>query len=178
MGKAVEPNWAPTDLQEINAVRDEVQLLIRWLLKTAIAFERAAPQGVLEKINSNLHSVAGGNLPANDCHVWTGYIIDSAFLAHLKRGFPVWNGGKLSYQQHAKSCDFALQLNHLGLRLIHCPDATAGLKLATLREDGKYSAPLSLTVSAEYPFPFTHDFPTFSSFFDVLEVHAKPPMQS
>lgn len=176
LGDYVEPRWAPPDLTEIETVRTDVDSLIRWLLKTAIAFEWAAPRASLDHINPNLYPVAKGDVSPQHFHVWTGYIVEQNFAVHLRRGFPVWNGGVLqSYQIHEESVDFGLQLNHLGLRLIRCPEGTAGLKLGTVREDGHFAVPLSLTVSTSYPFPHTHCFPTYSSFVDVLEVYAKPP---
>ena len=176
LGNTVEPRWAPADLTEIETVRADVDSLIRWLLKTAIAFEQAAPRASLDHVNPILYPIAKGDISPQHFHVWAGYILERNFSVYLRRGFPVWNGGVLQpYQIHDESIDFGLQLNHLGLRLIRCPEATAGLKLGTVREDGHFAAPLSLTVSTPYPFPHTHHFPTFSSFADVLEVHAKPP---
>jgi hypothetical protein len=135
----------------------------------------------MQAVNLELIPVAAGKAPITDCYVWMGCTPDPNFLAHLTRGFSVWNGGELQpYQVHRASVDFALQLNHLVIRLIRCPDATAGLKLAytvTARGITFKCVPLISPIPAAFSFPCSHLFPNFYAFLDTLEVHVKPPAQ-
>jgi hypothetical protein len=98
---------------------------------------------------------------------------------HLRRGFPVWNAGVLQpYQIHSESVDFALQLNHLAIRLIRCPEAAPGMKFAYTVPVGNTvfrSVPFVLPSPPRYPFPNTYLFRDFFAFLDILEVHATPP---
>jgi hypothetical protein len=74
--------------------------------------------------------------------------------------------------------DFALQLNHLAIRLIRCPQATPGVKLAHVITDGNIvirSVPFNLPVPAKFQLPHTYLFRDFYVFLDLLEVHVNPP---
>jgi hypothetical protein len=179
MDNAVSPEFALSSMSQFALGETEMDLMIRWLLKTAIVFELASPRGNLEKVNPELFQVAAGTSAITDFYVWMGYIQNPNFLAHLTRGFPTWNGGKLAqYQIHSASLDFALQLNHLAVRLIRCPEATPGLKLAHIITDGRIvirSVPLHLSSPTKFPLPHTHLFRDFYAFLDVLEVHVSPP---
>lgn len=179
IGNAVAPGFTLERMSDLLLAAGEIDLLIRWLLKTAIIFELAAPRGDIQAVNPQLFPVAAGKAPITDFHVWAGYIKDPNFLVHLTRGFPTWNAGKLtSHQIHSASLDFALQLNHLAIRLIRCPEATPGLKLAHILTDGKTvirCVPLILPVPAKFELPHTYLFPDFYSFLDVLEVHISSP---
>jgi len=179
IGDAVAPGFTLQRLTEMFLREDDIDLMIRWLLKTAIVFELASPRGDMQTVNPELIPVAAGKAPITDCYVWMGCTPDPNFLAHLTRGFSVWNGGKLqAYQVHRASVDFALQLNHLLIRLIRCPDATAGLKLAysvTARRITFKCVPLISPIPATFSFPSSHLFPSFYAFLDTLEVHVKPP---
>src|SRR5262249_37063238 len=129
-------------------------------------------------VNRELFPVAAGNQSPTDFHVWAGYVPDPNFLVHLTRGFPVCNAGVLyPYQIHSSSVDFAVQLNHLGLRLIRCPEATAGVKLEHTFTDGNVvfrSVPLDLRNPTQWNFPYGYLFRNFYTFLDILEVHATP----
>ena len=179
IGSAVAPGFTLKRMTELVLADGEIDLMIRWLLKTAIIFELAAPRGDIQAVNPKLFPVAAGKEPITDSNVWAGYIAEPNFLLQLRRGFPVWNGGKLEpYQIHKASVDFGLQLNHLAIRLIRCPDATAGLKLGYHITNGVEEikcVPLILPIAAKFEFPHTYLFPSFYAFLDTLEVHVKPP---
>jgi hypothetical protein len=178
IGTAVAPGFSLDAMNQLLVGDAELVLMIRWLLKTAVIFELASPRGDLQAVNPELLPVAAGKAAMTDFHVWAAYIPDANFLAHLTRGFPTWNAGRLAYQVHSASVDFALQLNHLAIRLIRCPDATAGLKLAHVITDGTTvirSVPFVLPRPPRLELPHTYLFRDFYAFLDVLEVHANPP---
>ena len=179
IGNAVAPGFGLGSMRELTLLEGEIDLMIRWLLKTAIIFELAAPRGDLQAVNPELFPVAAGQSAITDFHVWAGYMQNPNLLVHLTRGFPTWNGGKLAqYQIHSASVDFALQLNHLAIRLIRCPQATPGLKLAHIITDGNIvirSVPFNLPSPARFELPHTYLFRDFYAFLDVLEVHVSSP---
>jgi hypothetical protein len=179
IGNAVAPGFALDSMSELALLDGETDLMIRWLLKTAIIFELASPRGNIQAVNPELFPVGAGKAPITDFHAWAGYIPNPNFLVHLTRGFPTWNGGKLEqYQIHSASVDFALQLNHLAIRLIRCPQATPGVKLAHVITDGNIvirSVPFNLPVPAKFQLPHTYLFRDFYAFLDLLEVHVSPP---
>jgi hypothetical protein len=179
IGKAVAPGFALDSMAQLALRDDEMDSMIRWLLKTAIIFELASPRGDMEAVNPELFPVAAGNAPIADFHAWAGYVQNPNFLVHLTRGFPTWNGGKLApYQIHSASLDFALQLNHLAIRLIRCPQATPGVKLAHIITDGKIvirSVPFTLPAPAKFELTHTYLFRDFYAFLDTLEVNVSPP---
>lgn len=176
---AVASGFKLQSLRELSLSQNEMDLMIRWLLKTAIIFELASPRGDLDAVNRELFPVAGGKSAPSDFHIWAAYIKDPNFLVHLTRGFPTWNGGKLAqYQIHSASVDFALQLNHLAIRLIRCPEASPGLKLAHIITDGNIvirSVPFVLPIPPKCEFPHTYLLRDFYAFLDLLEVHVSPP---
>lgn len=179
IGPAVAPGFQLHSLGELSLTESEMNSMIRWLLKTAIIFELASPRGDLEAVNRELFPVAGGKSTPSAFHIWAGYVPDPNFLVHLTRGFPTWNGGRLAqYQIHSASVDFALQLNHLAIRLIRCPEASPGLKLAHIITDGNIvirSVPFIFPIHPRCEFPFTYLVRDFYAFLDLLEVHVSPP---
>lgn len=178
IGSTVAPGFSLNAMNQLLLSEGELELMIRWLLKTAIIFELASPRGDLQAVNPDLFPVAAGKSAMTDFHVWAGYIPDANFLVHLTRGFPTWNGGRLGYQIHSASVDFALQLNHLAIRLIRCPEATAGVKLAHVITDGRTvirSVPFVLPSPPRFELPHTYLFRDFYAFLHLLEVHANPP---
>jgi hypothetical protein len=178
IGKAVAPGFALGSMPQLALLDGEMDSMIRWLLKTAIIFELASPRGNIQAVNPELFPVAAGNAAITDFHAWAGYVPDPNFLVHLTRGFATWNGGKRApYQIHSASVDFALQLNHLAIRLIRCPQATPGVKLAHVITDGKTvirSVPFTLPTPAKFELPHTYLFRDFYAFLDLLEVNVSP----
>jgi hypothetical protein len=178
IGEAVGPGFQLESMSSLALQSREIDSLIRWLLKTAIIFELASPLGTIAAVNPELFPVAAGNQQPTNFHIWAGCVPERNFLVHLTRGFPVWNAGVLQpYQIHGASMDFALQLNHLAIRLIRCPEATPGLKLAHIRTDGNIvigSVPFILPNPPRCDFPHTYLFRNFYAFLDILEVHASP----
>jgi hypothetical protein len=165
IGAAVAPHFRLESMFSLALQNGEMDSLIRWLLKTAVIFELASPRGNIPAVNPELFPIAAGNELPTDFYVRAGYILDRNFLVHLRRGFPVWNAGALQpYQIHRASMDFALQLNHLAIRLIRCPDATPGVKLAHVITDGSSvmrSVPFVLRLRSVGTFPTLISFETF-----------------
>lgn len=182
LSTAVAPSFELHSMRDLTLLDGEGDLMIRWLLKTAIIFELASPRSETSKVNPEMYPVAAGKKAITDFHLWTGFVPDPNFLVHLTRGFPTWNRGVVSpYQIHSASLDFALQLNRLAIRIIRCPEAILGLKLAHLLTDGKAEfrcVPFTPTVQAKIPLPHTHCFPSFYAFLDVLEVNVTPKPKS
>lgn len=175
-GACVEPNTVFSDLVRLRSIPDEREMIIRWLLKSAIVVERAFPMGPTAKVPISLYSVARGAQPPTDFWAWAGYICEPGFDLHLVAGFPVWNGGVLQpFQVHEESLSFAIQLNHFAMHLFRCPDGTPTFKLATRLVDQDCPAvPVWLTESKQFPERSLPVFPTFGYFRDVLEVTANP----
>ncbi|MEO5722017.1 MAG: hypothetical protein ABIR71_11165 [Chthoniobacterales bacterium] len=178
-GPCVEPNATLADFVQLQSIPSEREMIIRWLLKTAIIVERAFPLGPTTKVPMSLYRVARGTQPPTDFWVWAGYIVEPGFGLHLLAGFPVWNGGVLQpFQVHDESLGFAIQLNHLAMQIFRCPDATPTFKLATRLIDQDCPAvPVWLTEPGQFPEPSLPVFPDFDSFRDVLEVTTKPAEQ-
>jgi hypothetical protein len=178
-GENVEPGADFDFLVGMNPIRDEPNLIVRWLLKTAIMVERALPRGTMESVVPSLYSVAFGTREPTDFFVWASYIVSPRFDFQLTRGFPVWNGGRLQpYQVHKESMNFVIQMNHLALRLFRCPTASPTFKAAVRMEGDFRSAPMWLTTRMTYPFPNRPIYPTLDLFIDALEVTASNPIEN
>ncbi len=177
LGPYVEPAKEFDGFVGLQSMPDESQMIVRWLLKTAIIVERALPMADTAKVAPALYPVAKGTHPPTHFWAWAAYIVEPAFELHLLPGFPVWNGGVLQpFQVHAESMNFALQLNHLVLQLFRCPDATPTLKAGI--HIGRHNCPaipMWLTIRAPFPEPSLPVFPNFTSFRDALEVSATAP---
>lgn len=176
-GRCVEPNIVLADFVHLQSIPAEREMIIRWLLKTAIIVERAFPMGATAKVPTSLYPIARGAQSPTDFWAWAGYIVEPGFNLHLVAGFPVWNGGVLQpFQVHEESLSFAIHLNHLAMHLFRCPDATPTFKLATRLVDHDCPAvPVWLTEHRQFPERSLPAFPNFDYFRDVLEVTAKPP---
>jgi len=179
-GPCVEPNIVLADLVQLQSIPGERDMIIRWLLKTAIIVERAFPMGPTAKVPASLSPVARGAQSPTDFWVSAGYIVEPNFDLHLVAGFRVWNGRVLQpFQVHEESLSFAIQLNHLAMHLFRCPDATPTFKLATRLVDHDCPAvPVWLTEHTQFPERSLPAFPNFASFRDVLEVTARPDKYS
>jgi hypothetical protein len=145
--------------------------LIRWLLKSAIIFELGIPSGEMYKVHESFRSVARGVVPVSDLHVFGACVPEPQFNVHLRPGYPVWNRGELSYLAHERSFNFVIQLNHLWLRLVSCPDATPSIRK---QWDGIYRVmPALMSQRNVFNFPHHHWFDTYQGFEAFLEVVPK-----
>lgn len=172
LGFLVEPEWPRLADEMLKVLRGEADQLVRWMIKTAVIFERATPKGQTQAVPDGVRTMAKNGEPTGDFHLCIGHMIRSGFHSHLKKGFPVWNGGKFHpYQHHEDGFDFAICLNHLGIRLIRCPEAFPGIKAKCVISDGRRVVPFWVKPRHEYDIPIAHTFPDFPGFVDVVEVH-------
>lgn len=173
-GDYVEPAVQFDHLSGLQIIRNESDLIVRWMLKTAIMVQTALPKGVMVKVVPRLYPVASGAEEPRDFFVWAAHIVKPQFNFRLLRGFPVWNGGVLEpFQVHAESMNFSIQMNHLALCLFRCPGASPVLKSYIRAGGDKRCIPMCLTVQASMPFPSVPLFPTFADFINTLEVNAE-----
>jgi hypothetical protein len=104
LGPYVEPAKEFDGFVGLQSMPDESQMIVRWLLKTAIIVERALPMADTAKVPPALYPVAKGTHPPTHFWAWAAYIVEPAFELHLLPGFPVWNGGVLQpFQVHAEN---------------------------------------------------------------------------
>jgi hypothetical protein len=115
------PNWAETAFLQI---RDDPIKLVRWMIKTAILFECATRRGERTVLPEDVFTMAREARLTQDLFVMVAHIKDSGYKAQLFKGYPTETGGRREkYQVHPNGFSFALQINHLALRIIRCPDA-------------------------------------------------------
>jgi hypothetical protein len=124
----VAPNLASFDRETLDRLAQNLPLLTRWLMKTAVTLSLVAPRGDLGSLPEEAAEWAYRDAVPASCMLYTAWIEDAHFSKMLGRGFRILNGGVFHGNQiHEISFDFRLQLNHLGLRFINAPDATWAL---------------------------------------------------
>src|SRR2546421_11198686 len=137
LGFLVEPTWPHLADDMVLSLRQAVDLLIRWMIKTAVVFERSVPKGNSLVVPDEARAMARNGVTTKDFFLALGSGAIPGFTAHLTKGFPVWNGGIFqNYQVHKDGFSFAVYLNHLAIRLVRCPDAEPGVKSHVRTPDG------------------------------------------
>jgi hypothetical protein len=174
LGYLVEPQWPRLAYEMLTVLRDEADSLIRWMIKSAVIFERATPRGLIQTVPDDVRAVAKDRALSQDFHVWVGHIVEAGWDERLAKGLPVWNGGYLyRYQQHEEGFSFAVHLNHLAIRLVRCPDASPVIKASVVLSDGRPVVPFWVKPATKYDISVAHTFPDFSSFIDAVEIQAE-----
>jgi hypothetical protein len=167
----VEKKWPKESHNLIKALRGADKMLIRWMVKTAIVFEKATPKGeAVVPVSMRAFAKEGGNI--GNFVLLLGHIQAPRFATFLMKGFPVYTGSELvSYLVHDDSFTFGVCFNHLALRLVQCPNATALIKQQK-NSQGDIIVPFQIFPPTNYPDKVLHTFPTFELFWDSFAAHA------
>lgn len=175
--KAVRPILAPLVRQDFDSFhRDDLDsltqnlpLLTRWLMKTAVTMSMVSPRGDLGSLPKKAAEWAYHDAVPASCMLYAGWIEDALFSKMLGRGLRILNGGVFhGNQRHELSFDFRLQLNHLGLRFVNAPDSTWALT-GCRNSAGKLCSPRIL-IPVSYFDETSIDSVLFRSFFDFSKV--------
>ncbi len=120
----VTPGREILDPESLTITKDQLAVLNRWLIKTAICLSHVAPRGQNEKMPIDATAWSLNNQVPTSCLVYAAWIKEPAFMMKIARGFRIFNGGKFFGNQiHKHSFDFSIQLNHLAIRIVNAPDA-------------------------------------------------------
>jgi hypothetical protein len=77
LGPYVEPEMAFDGFVGLQSIPDESEMIVRWLLKTAIIIERALPMADTVKVASTLYPVAAGAEPPRHFWAWAASIVET-----------------------------------------------------------------------------------------------------
>jgi len=170
-GDLFEPTWPPTRPDSVRGLTGEVGHLLRWLVKTAGLAEASGILGKLV-VPKRLLSELWEKSDWPDFNVLLGFIRDRNLDCRLEKGFRTWNGGALHMnQEHRDGFSFAVQLNHLALRLIVCPGAEVVFTKVPTCEG--HAIPFFVTKGeAAYASAPRHTYPDMNSFYCCAEVMA------
>jgi hypothetical protein len=172
LGFLVESTWPILAAEMIKNLQKENESLIRWMIKSAVIFEKASPKGLQQVVPDAVRIMAKNGGLTSDFFLMLGHIQVPRLTAQLMKGFPVWNGGVYhDYQVHDRGFTFAVCLNHLAIRIVKCPDASPIIK-AHITTPGIPTVPLWLKPARNYNERVIHSFPNFQSFWDTLELRA------
>lgn len=149
-------------------------LLIRWMLKTAVVAEQAMPRGEKLIVPASLSDARGLKIDKHGIHLLAAEITESDFTVRLRKGYRTFNGGSYQDQVCADGFNFSIQLNHLALMLVNCPGAFAGA-VSPYSIQGRQVMPLLPSTNVEWGMSISHLFLTFDHFVESLEVYATEP---
>lgn len=177
VGFLVEPKWPKLADEMIMCLRQDAEVLIRWMIKTAVIFERSVPKGNSPVVPEDARAMARNGVTSKDFFLALGRIDVPGFTAQLVKGFPVWNGGVYhEYQIHKDGFSFAVHLNYLAMRLVRCPDASVGVKTHVVTADNTPVVPFWVVpTTAKYGCSVHHAFPSFDWFMDGIEIYTGQP---
>ena len=165
----VTPDLTSFHREALEPLAQNLPLLTRWLMKTAVTLSMVAPRGDLGSLPVEAAEWAYHDAVPSSCMLCAGWIEDAHFGKSLGRGFRILNGGIFhGNQMHEISFDFRLQLNHLGLRFVNAPDATWALT-ACRNSAGELCSPRIL-IPVGYFDAATNDSVLFRNFFDFSKV--------
>ena len=165
----VAPDLSSFHREALDPLAQNLPLLTRWLMKTAVTLSMVAPRGDLGSLPEGAAEWAYRDAVPASCMLYAGWIEDANFSKMLGRGFRILNGGVFHGNQiHGLSFDFRLQLNHLGLRFVNAPDATWGLT-GCRNSAGELCSPRILIPVGSFD-EATNDSVLFRNFFDFSKV--------
>jgi hypothetical protein len=177
LGFLVEPTWPHMAEEMVKSLRDEADFLIRWMIKTAVVFERVVPKGNSKVVPHDARAMAKTGALSKDFFLALGNIEVPGLSAQLTKGFPVWNSGVYyDYQIHQSGFNFGVYLNHLAIWLIRSPDAESAVKTHLVADGHLPVVPFWIVpASFKYARPVRHTYPTFDWFMDSIEVYTGHP---
>jgi len=176
LGFLVEPVWPQLADDMVKCLHNEAEFLIRWMIKTAVVFERVVPKGNTPIVPDDARAMAKHGAVTKDFFLALGNIATPGFSAQITKGFPVWNGGVYhDYQVHKDGFSFAVYLNHLAIRLVRCPGAKPGVKTHLLADGRVPIVPFWIVPTWKYSSQVHHTFPSFDWFMDTIEIYTGLP---
>ena len=183
VGGLIEPDWPLLAEEMVQSLQDHSEMMVRWMIKTAIIFEKASPKGVRPVIPVEVRSMAIGKERTEDFFLAVANIQTADFMPNLSKGYPVWkNGIYNNHMVHRDGFSFAVHLNHLAIRLIRAPNSQAGIKMFRFAKDNKAKAPFwIIPKTINYEDPVDHSFPAFKLFMDSIQMvsgTSKNPIRS
>jgi hypothetical protein len=169
LGPLVTPDRSAFHQETLEPLAQNLPLLTRWLMKTAVTLSMVAPRGDLGSLPDGAAEWAYHDAVPASCMLYAGWIEDAHFSKMLGRGFRILNGGDFqSNQIHEISFNFRLQLNHLGLRFVNVPDVTWALTTCH-NSAGELSSPRIL-IPVGYFDTKTNNSVLFRNFFEFSKV--------
>ena len=170
-GHLFEPTWPPMSPDIVQGFAGQMGNLCRWMTKTAALTEAS---GILNKavVPQSLLRELLAKTQWTDFNVLIGFIAERNLDFRLEKGFRTWNGGKLHLnQEHRDGFSFAVQLNHVALRLIVCPGAE--VVFTKFRTHSGEAIPFFATKGeAAFLSAASHTYPDMNSFYSRAEVMA------
>jgi hypothetical protein len=169
----------PRSFDDVTTVRTLLgshrELLIRWLLKSAIVAEHSLSKENELMIPPELSDARNIDIDAHGFHILAAEIGQEGFAVRLRKGYRVFNGSHYhNDQRHRQGFNFSIQLNHLALMLVNCPGAFVGAK-SPYSFDGSAVMPLIPSSEVDWGMPTKHLFAEFGHFVESLEVYATTP---
>lgn len=174
IGYLVEPTWPHLADDMVACLRQEAGVLIRWMIKTAIVFEKSLPKRDRLVIPEGVRPMAKNGVTSSDFCLALGQ--DRGARRHRKftKGVPSVERRCVPRKpSHKDGFSFAVYLNYLAMRLIRCPGASAGVKTHVFTLDNTPVVPFWVVPEKlNYGCPVYHGFPTFELFMDSVEIYA------
>jgi len=174
---AVRPILAPLVTQDfasfnqgaLEPLTQNLPLIARWLMKTAVTLSMVTPRGNLGSLPVESAEWAYLDAVPASCMLYAGWIEDAHFSKTLGCGFRMLKDGVFhGNQTHKTSFDFRLQMNHLGLRFVNAPDATWALTSCS-NSAGDLCSPQILIPHGHFG-AATNDSNLFRNFFEFSNV--------
>jgi hypothetical protein len=165
LGPLTEKDWPDDSVEIIQSLYKEANSLMRWMVKTAIVYEKAVPKGK-PVVPESMRTLAKNGGTFHGFVLLLAHIKQPRFAACLMKGYPVQMGNDFrDYMVHEDGFSFGVCLNHFALRLVRCPDAEHLIKQQR-NSLGDIIVPLRIQPAIGYADHVCHTFPTFELFWD------------
>lgn len=126
LGVLIEPSWPSNAEDQIQKIKHENTVLVRWLLKTAVTVNLSSMAAPFFS-NEYTLTLKDGPIPP-DVYVELANSKQAGIATLFDPGFQIFNGGRYSKNQIHKDKSafrFTLQFNHLLLRIYKIPAAVS-----------------------------------------------------
>lgn len=176
LGDLIQPHWPPWWKTVLQKTKHEPLGILRWMAKTAIMFDAAGQfdRGTLVPVE--VREMTRDGKFTDDFFVLAAHIKSKQLAAAMFAGFPTVEGGKRHrYRVNKGSFSFAIQINHLALRIIRCPNGMPNVYVPkSTNRASQVAAPFILCGRVgEYLYPAYHSFDTVREFYDSTVVEFK-----
>lgn len=118
----VKPGHTDFSRATLQQLRIHEPTLRRWLAKTAETLSHLHSRSGVQQVPSHLAPLVKENKTPETCLIYAGWLSTTGYNAEIGSGFRAFHNGKFSRNlESPETFNFAIQLNHLALRIANAP---------------------------------------------------------
>lgn len=118
----ISPGRTTFPREELQLLRSHEPILRRWLVKTAETLSHLLSQSGIQPIPQHFGALVREDRLPESCLIYAGWVPSVGFSVEAGKGFRAFHNGEFSRNlESSETFNFAIQLNHLVLRIANAP---------------------------------------------------------